>query len=116
MTVRDIATILKANIVVQGNLDLEIKSACGSDMMSDVLAFVKDQSVLLTGLINSQVLRTAEMMDMLCVVLVRGKEPTEDMCALAEKSGITLLTTGYRLFTACGLLFEHGLQGECDEP
>lgn len=57
-------------------LDTEVHNACGSDMMSDVLAFVKDQSVLLTGLVNPQVVRTADMMDMLCIVFVRGKSPT----------------------------------------
>ena len=67
---------MKAETRVEGNLDEEVKMACGSDMMSDVLAFVKDQSVLLTGLMNPQVVRTAEMMDMHCIVFVRGKRPT----------------------------------------
>ena len=74
MKVRDVVKILKADILVEGDLDLEVRTACGSDMMSDVLAFVKDQSVLLTGLTNPQVVRTAEMMDMHCIIFVRGKE------------------------------------------
>ena len=73
MQVKDIVDILKCQILVEGDLEQEVKTACGSDMMSDVLAFVKDQSVLLTGLMNPQVVRTAEMMDMHCIVFVRGK-------------------------------------------
>jgi predicted transcriptional regulator len=80
-------------------------------MMSDVLAFVKDQAVLLTGLLNSQVIRTAEMMDIVCIVLVRGKAPTDDMISLAETKGIPIISTPRRMFNACGLLYEAGLRG-----
>lgn len=111
MTVNDVASILDAQILSAGDLNAEVKTACGSDMMSDVLAFVKDQSVLLTGLNNPQVVRTAEMMDMRCIIFVRGKEPTEDVLALARQKDITILKTEHRLFTACGLLYSNGLSG-----
>lgn len=112
MTVRDIQKILRADLLCEGDhLDAQVHTACGSDMMSDVLAFVKDQSVLLTGLVNPQVIRTAEMMDMVCIVFVRGKEPSPDMIALAEERGIVLMTTPLRMFTACGLLYAGGLSG-----
>ena len=88
-----------------------VYSACGSDMMSDVLAYVKDQAVLLTGLVNTQVIRTAEMMDMICIVFVRSKEPTEEMIALAKESGIVLLATDKRMYEACGILYTNGLVG-----
>mgnify|MGYP001274342214 CR=1 FL=1 len=114
MKVRDIIGILDAKVLMEGNLDCEVKSACGSDMMSDVLAFVKDQAVLLTGLMNPQVIRTAEMMDMRCVVFVRGKNVDDSVKALACEKNITLLQTRHRMFTACGLLYEHGLRGGCD--
>ena len=115
MTVREIATILKAEVLCgEDRLDLDVHSACGSDMMSDVLAFVKDQSVLLTGLMNSQVVRTAEMMDMVCIVFVRGKRPEQSVVDLAQQRGIAMLTTPYRMFTACGLLYENGLKGGCE--
>lgn len=112
MTVQEIKTILKAEVVCGGeHMDMEVHSACGSDMMSDVLAYVKDQAVLLTGLVNPQVVRTAEMMDMLCIVFVRGKEPDETMIRLAKAGDIVLMKTPYRMFTACGRLFESGLRG-----
>ncbi len=89
----------------------EIHTACGSDLMSDVLAFVKDQSLLLTGLINSQVIRTAEMMDIVAICFVRGKVPTSDVVELANEKGITLFSTELPLYTSCGKLYEKGLGG-----
>ena len=114
MQVKDIVDILKCQILVEGDLEQEVKTACGSDMMSDVLAFVKDQSVLLTGLMNPQVVRTAEMMDMHCIVFVRGKPVNQQVLDLAEMKDMTVLRSPYRMFTACGLLFENGLRGGCD--
>lgn len=113
MTVQDIQKILGAQVITEaGRMLTEVHSACGSDMMSDVLAFVKNQSVLLTGLCNPQVVRTAEMMDIVCIVFVRGKHPDEAMIRLAEERGIALLSTSHRMFTACGLLYSRGLSGE----
>ena len=93
------------------NLETEIHTACGSDMMSDVLAYVKDQAVLLTGLVNAQVIRTAEMMDMKCIVFVRSKRPSQDMVDLAEESGMVVMTTPRRKYEACGILYSNGLKG-----
>lgn len=116
MTVRDIKEILNAEVLFGDDLmDREVHTACGSDMMSDVLAFVKDQSVLLTGLVNAQVVRTAEMMDMVCVVFVRGKMPDETIVKLAADKGIVLMKSDERMFTACGLLYSNGLKGGCIE-
>lgn len=115
MTVADVRQILSAQVICgEEHLDTEVHNACGSDMMSDVLAFVKDQSVLLTGLVNPQVVRTADMMDMVCIVFVRGKEPDADMIALARDRGIVLMATPLRMFTACGLLYTKGLGGGDD--
>ena len=110
MTIADVRRILEAEIICgSDSMDTEVHNACGSDMMSDVLAFVKDQSVLLTGLVNAQVVRTAEMMDMVCIVFVRGKEPGEDIVNLARERDIVLMKTPLRMFTACGLLYDSGL-------
>ncbi|MBS1473654.1 DRTGG domain-containing protein [Massiliimalia massiliensis] len=112
MTIQDLKTILEAEVIFGDELmDQEIHTACGSDMMSDVLAFVKDQSVLLTGLVNPQVVRTADMMDIRCIVFVRGKRPDNDIIELAQERDIALMSTGLRMFTACGLLWEKGLRG-----
>lgn len=110
MTVRDVKDILGARVLVgEEFLDSEVKSACGSDMMSDVLAFSKDHSVLLTGLCNPQVIRTAEMLDIVCIIFVRGKKPDESMIKMAQERGLVVMTTGHRMFSACGILYEAGL-------
>jgi len=112
MLIKEIQKILDAQLLVGENLlETEVHTACGSDMMSDVLAFVKDQAVLITGLLNQQAIRTAAMMDMVCVIFVRGKQPGEDILEVAKENGIAVMTTSYRMFTACGMLYEAGLNG-----
>jgi len=112
MKISMIKELLDADVICgEESLEKHVYSACGSDMMSDVLAFVKDQAVLLTGLVNSQVIRTAEMMDMVCIVLVRSKLPTPEMIELAKESGIVLLSSKKRMYDACGILYTSGLVG-----
>ena len=112
MTVKEIAQILGAEIICRDDLlDTKVESAFGSDMMSDVLAFVKDQSVLLTGLVNPQVIRTAEMMDTPCIIFVRGKRPDLKMIEMAEDRDMVILCSELSMFTACGKLYEGGLRG-----
>ena len=112
MKISTIKDLLEAEVVCcEEELNAHVYSACGSDMMSDVLAYVKDQAVLLTGLVNSQVIRTAEMMDMKCIVFVRSKNPTAEMISLAQESGIVILTSKKRLYEACGILYSNGLVG-----
>ena len=112
MKISKIAELLRAKVLCgEENLDGEVCSACGCDMMSDVLAFVKEQAVLITGLCTPQVVRTAEMMDMRCIVFVRGKVPPKEVVELAEQSGIVVLATNERMYVACGLLYENGLSG-----
>ena len=91
--------------------NIEINSACGSDLMSDALAFGENKGLLLTGLNNPQSIRTAEMMDIYCVVLVRGKEPDGGLVELANEKEIVVMRTDFSMFTACGVLYEAGITG-----
>lgn len=110
MKIKEIGNLLDATCLTgESHLNSEVISACCSDMMSDVLAYVKDQGVLITGLINPQVIRTANMMDMICIVFVRGKKPTEEMVELAEECGIAVMCTEKRAFEASGILYAAGL-------
>ncbi|MBR5472419.1 MAG: hypothetical protein IKU82_00365 [Clostridia bacterium] len=112
MKISEMQQLLEARVLCcEENVERDVCSACGCDLMSDVLAFVKDQAVLLTGLVNPQVIRTAEMMDMVCVVFVRSKVPTQEMIDLARESGIVLMVSDKRLYEACGLLYTNGLVG-----
>ena len=88
-----------------------VDTACGSDLMSDVLAFVKENAVLITGLINPHVIRTSEMLDITCVVFSRGKLPSPEILEEADECGITVLATKLTTYTACGELYLHGLPG-----
>jgi len=90
---------------------IDIQAACGADLMSDALAFGENKGLLLTGLNNPQCVRTAEMMDVHCVMLVRGKEPAKDLVALANEKEIVVMKTDHTMFTACGLLYQAGLSG-----
>lgn len=117
MKVRDIINILDAQLVSgEENLDLDIQSGCGADLMSDVMACnaivdVKEHVMLLTGLVNAQVVRTAEMMDIKVIVFVRGKDVTDCIIDLAADKGITILKTRQPMFVACGKLYNAGITG-----
>jgi predicted transcriptional regulator len=112
LTLREIVEELEGEVLLgHEKLDMEIKTAFASDLMSDVLAFAKEGCLLLTGLTNAQVIRTAEMLDIAAVLFVRGKRPQREAVELAAKSGIPLLMTPYILFEACGRLYHRGLVG-----
>ena len=111
MKLQQVQEILSAK-VLSGTPCGDVNSACGCDLMSDVLAFVKDKALLLTGLMNPQVVRTAEMMDITTIVFVRGKQPDQAIIDLAESKNIVLMSTQYPLYIACGMLYEKGLGNE----
>ena len=116
MKIREIKDLLDATLLAgEDSLEHEVASACCSDMMSDVLAYVKDQGVLITGLINPQVIRTANMMDMVCIVFARGKAPTEEMIELARECGIVVMCTKKRAFEASGILYLAGLSRNIED-
>ena len=112
MTVRDIQEILHATVLTgEALLDTPVEAAFGADLMSDVLAFVKQKTVLITGLINLHVVRTSEMLDIRCIVFSRGKQPGEDILEEAEEAGIAVLSTKMTTYTCCGELYTRGLPG-----
>ena len=91
------------------DLSCEVKGGCGADLMSDVLASIQPDAVLLTGLCNPQVVRTAQMSDVAAIVFVRGKRPPEETIRLADEEGIPLITTPFGMFESSGRLFMAGL-------
>lgn len=110
MTIRQIASVLDADFLNgENDAQREIYSAFASDMMSDVLAYVTEDTLLLTGLVNSQSVRTCEMLDVPCIVFVRGKEPQPDALTIAKRIELPVLSTPYTLFEACGRLYEAGM-------
>lgn len=111
MKLKEVRDVLNAEVLCgEDLLDIEVRSACGSDLMSDVLAYVQNQALLLTGLVSPQVVRTAEMMDMSCIVFVRGKQPDAGILNLARDRDMVVLATKERMYNACGLLYINGLR------
>jgi len=110
MTLDEVLSILEGRLVTPGlSLACPIMMGCGADLMSDVLAFTHSGTLLLTGLVNPQVVRTAEMADILAIVFVRGKVPPAETISLAVDKGIPLLATRLTLYEACGRLYQAGL-------
>ena len=115
MTIQEVIRILDARVLCgEDNLEQEVHTACGSDLMSDVLAFVKDKTILITGLTNIHVIRTAEMLDIHCIVFARGKVPGEDVLEEAKELDMVVLTTKHTTFTTCGLLYTAGIRGNSE--
>ena len=112
MIIKDMVACLGAEVLLGGDkLMQECQSACCSDLMSDVLAFVNEKTVLLTGITNIHVIRTAEMLDLKCLVFARGKIPMDDILQSAALQGLVVISTRETAFTACGLLYQAGLRG-----
>lgn len=112
MTLAEVLEIIAGRAVSRDvDLSAEMAMACGADLMSDVLVFTHAGTLLLTGLTNPQVVRTAEMAGIKAIVFVRGKYPPTETVALAEEKGIPLLATRYTLYETCGRLYSSGLPG-----
>lgn len=112
MKLKEVRDILDAQVVTgESLLSREILMACGADLMSDVLAYGHPGALLLTGLTNQQVVRTAEMADIVAICFVRGKRPDEETVRMAKGQGLPLLRTTLPMFESCGRLYKQGLIG-----
>ena len=111
MKIEEIVKLLDAKIhYIPEGYDIDINNAGASDLMSDVLAYVAQDILLITGLLSPQVIRTANLMDISAVVFTRGKIPTQYIIDEARKSNITVLSTSLKTFSTCGLLYQAGLR------
>jgi predicted transcriptional regulator len=112
LKLREVKDILNADVIVgEDKLDIEVQTAFGADLMSDVLAFAKAGSMLLTGLTNTQVVRIANVLDIAAIILVRGKKLSTEAISLATDLHIPILTTKYILFETAGRLYAKGIVG-----
>ncbi len=111
MKISDIIKYTEAR-VVSGTVknDIELDKAFSSDLMSDVLTLDEDNILLVTGLANLQLIRTAEMADIHVILLARGKQATPDMIELANENGLVLLETSFSIYKASGILYLNGLK------
>lgn len=110
MKLKDIVTLLNAKVCVGENrLEEEVETVCASDLMSEVLT-LKDTPLLVTGLCNTQTIRTCDMACIENLLIVRNKKPTEEMIELAQENDMTVLTCESSLFKVCGLLYQAGMK------
>ena len=110
MTLDELVKLIYGHVLTDNvDLTVEVEGGCGADLMSDVLASIQPNAVLLTGLCNPQVVRTAQMADVAAIVFVRGKVPTQDIIDLANDEQIPLITAPYGMFELCGRLYKAGL-------
>ena len=122
MNLREIMRMIDGKLISDAtDLNREVKGGFGADLMSDVLASIQPEAVLLTGLCNPQVVRTAQMADVAAIVLVRGKQPPAETIRLANEEHLPLISTPYGMFEVCGRLHQAGLAsleesiaGPCD--
>jgi predicted transcriptional regulator len=111
MNVEQMVKIVNGTVLTPDvSLSREIKGGCGADLMSDVLASIQPDAVLLTGLCNIQVVRTAQMADVRAIVFVRGKMPAPETVQLAARENIPLITSPFGTFELCGRLYRAGLK------
>jgi predicted transcriptional regulator len=110
MKLKEVLQVIDGKVIsADVDLDQEVRMGGGADLMSDVLAFAQEGMLLMTGLTNPQVVRTAEMAGVVAVVIVRGKIPPPGTIALAQDRGIPLLASKYTMFETCGRLYRAGL-------
>lgn len=111
MTLAELSDLLQAKLhCCEDKIDSQISFVCAGDLMSDILVFSQPHALLVTGLVNIQVIRTAEMLDIAAIVFIAGKVPSGEMLELARKKGIPLLSTKNTLYLSCGLLYEAGME------
>lgn len=113
MKLADIVSLIELEpLVVIDDLDCQVDTVCGCDLMSDVLAFSQEKTMLLTGLTNPHVVRTCEMTDIKFIIFVRGKRPPQETTDLAKEKGINLYLSSLSMFECCGRLYKAGLGSE----
>ena len=112
MELKEIKNLLRAQVMTEEvDLSMEVKMVTASDLMSDVLSLLGSGAHLITGLTNSQAVRTAQVAELCGIVFVKGKQPSEDTIRMAQERGIPVLATDFSMYEACGILFSHGLAG-----
>ena len=115
MNLEGVRDVLEAKVLCcEDSLSEEVEMVSSADLLSDVLAYTKPGSLLLTGLINPQVVRTAEMVEISAICFVRGKQPEEATVKLSREKGIPMLTTKFPMYESSGKLYGCGIPG-CSE-
>ncbi|RJP82665.1 MAG: hypothetical protein C4522_02820 [Desulfobacteraceae bacterium] len=112
MILKEIIELLDGDILAgKEHLDKQLDKSGASDLMSDILAGLSENCVLLTGLTSVQTIRTAIIAGVGAIVFVRGKTPSDEIIKIAEQNGIPLISTPFSMFVSCGRLHARGITG-----
>lgn len=112
MYLHEIVSLLGAKVLTEdANDNLELNSAFSSDVMSDVIAYSHDKSILITAIIDATAIRTADLMGITCVIFIGTNNPDDELIDLANSHGLTIVKSPLSMYVTCGLLFSNGLQG-----
>lgn len=116
MKLSKVIEILDGEVICgEGLTDMEVKMACGCDLMSHVLAFIKhENTLLLTGLTTSQAVYITDAVNIKAICFVRGKRPEDETIELARQRNMVLLAVNLPMYESCGKLYKEGLIG-CSE-
>ena len=110
MNLEQVIDLVNAKVVAGTSQKRKVDNGFCSDLMSDVLTIDTERMLLITGLANVQTIRTAEMADVQCILLVRNKKASAEMVRLAEENGMVLMETPFSMFKVAGMLYEFGLK------
>ena len=111
MKLSELAKMINGSILVGSDQpDLIIDKAFAADLLSDVLALTDERTTLVTGMINPQVMRVAEILNVTAVIFVRGKNPPPSLVKYAIELNIPLVSTKKTMFETCGLMYAHGVR------
>jgi predicted transcriptional regulator len=111
MLMRDVVELVEGDVLAGvGRGDLLIDRAYAVDLLSDFLALTDERTTLVTGNMSPQLIRVAEILNVIAIIFVRGKHPTDSTVAHAEHLGIPIISTKKTMFETCGLLYTHGVR------
>ena len=112
MKISEMKAILKGSMLCgQDQMDTVIVAGGAADLMDDVLSAAAKGCALLTGVTTDHVVRTAKIVGVGAIVIVRGKNPPKEFVEMAQSFEIPLMVTDYSLFVACGRLYMNGIRG-----
>jgi len=111
MNLCEIVRLLEGQILTpEVTLDKEVPCAVASDLISDILMCTQEPALLVTGLTNTQLIRLSDVIDLVAIIFVRGKKPSDELIEMARERDLPLITTNFTLYNSSGILYNAGLR------
>lgn len=110
MDINRVSKIVNGQLLFAPEASNGYTNAFASDLMSDVLRYYMENTLLITGLCTLQAIRTAEISNVSCIIFARGKRVSDEMLRLARENNIAVIESGLTIFEISGRLYENGLK------